>query len=71
MPSEPIADADYPTADVWEDDGQISMVIVNASIIEYNGNLVPGLALSPVGAIKFAEAILEKARNALEKSDED
>jgi hypothetical protein len=62
--------ADYPTADVWADDGKVSMVIVNASIIEYQGNLVPGLALSVSGAMKFAETILEKAREAMEGEDE-
>lgn len=60
-----------PIADVWADSGCVSLVIRNASIIEYEGELTPGVALTPVGAMKLAEALLENARRVMEEQAEE
>lgn len=57
---------DSPIADTWSDEDRVCLVIKSASIIEYQGELTPGLAMSPVQAIQLAEHILQHAREAME-----
>jgi hypothetical protein len=65
-----ITDGDEPSIDVWDDEDKVSFVIVNPSIIEYEDRLTPGLALSPIQAVRIAAAILEKALKAAEFKEE-
>ncbi len=63
----PLAEDELPSprVDIWANDGEpcISLVIVNAPIIEYGNKseLTPGISLSPAGAINVAVALLSSA----------
>lgn len=59
-----------PRVDIWVENGNLSVVIVNASIIEYQGSLVPGLSLNTLAAISLAEDILSRAREVIQESIE-
>ncbi len=58
-------DDNTPTADIWADEGKISLVIRHSTVIEYEGELVPGLAFSPIQALDFAQTLIEAVKTAV------
>ena len=61
-----------PTVDTWRDGKNVSLVIRKPSIIEYRrkgadeGELTPGLNLSPLAALKLARDLTEYAIEAID-----
>ncbi len=53
-----------PRVDTWAADGKVALIIVRASIIEYEGDLVPGLNLTVRGAMELARDLLSHATKA-------
>lgn len=62
-----------PTPEVatWVDEGFVSLVVRGATVIEFEGELVPGLALNPYKAIEVAEMLLAAARKAMLETEEE
>lgn len=67
MSDQKLEKSNVPEIDLWAEDGCISLVIRKAKVIEYKEELTPGLCLSPMGAISLAEALLAKAKEAMEQ----
>lgn len=55
---------------MWVDDGFVSLVVRKATVIEFEGELVPGLALNPYKAIEVAEMLVSAARKAMLENEE-
>ncbi len=55
---------------VWAAGGVVNVVIERAQIVEFQGDLVPGMAFAPMEAIEFAEMLMRKAREAMEQATE-
>lgn len=67
----PEPDLEHPEVSIWVDDGFVSMVIRKATVIENEGELVPGLALNPYKAVELAETLLGAARKAMLENEEE
>lgn len=62
-----------PTTLLWADYevGTVCLIIESATVIEHNGNLVPGVQFKPANAVEFAMAILEKVKDLIERQASD
>lgn len=69
MPEEQAAEKE-PVLDTWVQDGMIALVIRNSSIIESQGELVPGMSLSIPAALGVIANLAEQIKAALSPEEE-
>lgn len=56
-----------PTIDAWVDEDHVKLVITNPSIVEYEGELVPGLELPLSQVLHLISAFTQHALTLVEE----